>query len=83
MANEEGIQLYSGVWGRKYTLLTWKKTQQVLIKQTYHQQSHELATLSFITAGGNVELAYIPYQQAIQLTDYILYYLESRNESWM
>lgn len=83
MANDEGIQMYSGVWGRKYTLLTWKKIQQVEIRQSLHQASYGFATLKFITAGGKVGLPYIQYDKALQLTDQILYYVESRKEEWM
>lgn len=83
MANEEGIQMYSGVWGRRYTLLTWKKIQQVELKQSLYQRSHDLATLKFITAGGSVSLFYVPFDMAKQLTDRILYYVESRKDGWM
>ena len=83
LANEEGLQLYSGVWGRKFTLLTWKKVQQIQINQNLYQRAHNLATLHFITAGGNVELPYIKYATAKQLTDYALYEIESKYEEWM
>jgi putative membrane protein len=82
-ANEEGLQLYSGVWGRKYTLLTWKKVQQVQIDQNLYQRSHNLASIFFITAGGSVNIPYIQYNTARELADNILYLVESKNENWM
>jgi putative membrane protein len=75
--------MYSGVWGRRFTLLTWKKIQQVELQQSLYQRSHNMATLRFITAGGKVSLFYIKYELARQLTDRILYYVESRKEGWM
>jgi len=81
--NEEGLQLYSGVWGRKYSLLTWKKVQQVQIDQNIYQHSHQLASIIFITAGGSVEVPYIRYSTAKELTDYVLFLVESKKESWM
>jgi membrane protein YdbS with pleckstrin-like domain len=81
--NDEGLQLYSGVWGRKQTLLTWNKVQQVHMLQSPYQRSHQLASLTFITAGGHVHLPYIQLSSARQLADVVLYYVESRDESWM
>lgn len=81
--NEEGLQLYSGIWGRKYTLLTWKKVQQVKINQNLYQRSHRLASIIFITAGGSVEVPYIQYKTAQELVDTVLYLVESKNENWM
>jgi putative membrane protein len=81
--NEEGLQIYSGMWGRKFTLLTWKKVQQIQLNQNLYQRSHHLATINFITAGGNVELPYIKYDTAKQLADYVLYLVESKNGEWM
>jgi putative membrane protein len=81
--NDEGIQSYSGVWGRRYTLLTWKKVQQVELKQSIYQRARGLATLKFITAGGNVFLYYIRYETAKQLADQVLYFVESGEEKWM
>lgn len=80
--NEEGLQLYSGVWGRKYTLLTWKKVQQVQINQNLYQRSHQLASITFITAGGNVDVPYIQNKTAQELADNVLYLVESKNDSW-
>jgi membrane protein YdbS with pleckstrin-like domain len=57
--------------------------QQIQINQNLYQRAHNLATLHFITAGGNVELPYIKYATAKQLTDYALYEIESKNELWM
>jgi putative membrane protein len=81
--NDEGLQLHAGVWGRKHILLTWKKVQQVHLTQSPYQRSHELASLTFITAGGNVNLPYIKVNDANQLVDLCLFYVESREDSWM
>lgn len=80
---EEGIQIVSGAWGRKITLLNWKKIQQVHIHQGIYQRNHQLADLVFITAGGKVMLPYIQYATAIALADFVLYEVERKNEAWM
>ena len=81
--NTEGLQMYSGVWGRKYTLLTWKKVQQLQVDQSLYQRSHELADVTFKTAGGQVKLPFITLSTATYLADLSLYYVESRNDNWM
>lgn len=81
--NEEGLQMYSGAWGRKFTLLRWNKIQQVHLSQNLFQKSRAVASLHFITAGGEVELPYIPLQTARMLVDQSLYFVESKDEKWM
>lgn len=83
LANEEGIQLFSGVLGDNYTLLNWKKIQQVELSQSYYQRSKQLASLTFATAGGKVHLPYIKLSTARAITDQVLYLVESREEDWM
>jgi putative membrane protein len=83
MINDEGLQLYSGTWGRKYSLLTWNKIQQVHVHQNYYQQNHDLATIIFVTAGGRVIIPYIQLRIAIQLMNFALYNVESREANWM
>ncbi|MBK7559647.1 MAG: PH domain-containing protein [Chitinophagaceae bacterium] len=81
--NDEGIQLFSGVWGRKYSLLTWKKIQQVAVTQNPYQRTHQLANCIFFSVGGRVELPYIQLSTANYLANLSLYYVESRDEHWM
>lgn len=78
-----GIQLMSGVFGRKFTLLNWVKIQQIHLHQNFYQRKRRLATLVFITAGGKVSLPYIQLSNAILLVDQVLYEVESMDGSWM
>lgn len=81
--HETGIQLLSGVFGRKFTLLSWKKIQQVHIHQNFYQRNHGLADVIFITAGGKVTLPFISLSKAMELADHVLYEVESKKENWM
>lgn len=78
-----GLQLVSGAWGRKFTLLNWPKVQQVHIHQSPYQRRQQLATIVFLTAGGRVVLPYLKLSAATALADRVLYEVESRNEPWM
>jgi putative membrane protein len=81
--NDEGLQVYTGVWGRQFKLLTWKKVQQIQLNQSSYQKRNQLASIIFITAGGSLKLPYIKFEEAKYLANLSLYYVESRNENWM
>ena len=78
-----GLQVLSGAWGRKYTLLKWSKIQQVHIHQSPYQRRNGLANIIFLTAGGRVVLPYLSLSSATELVDMVLYEVESKNEAWM
>jgi putative membrane protein len=81
--NEAGIQLLSGFLGKKFTLLSWKKIQQVHIRQSLYQNNHQLADVIFLTAGGKVSLPYLSLPVARALVDHVLFDVESKEENWM
>ncbi len=82
-ANQEGLQVYKGVWGRRYSLLRWNKVQKITLSQSPYQRSHQLASVKFITAGGAVSVPYIKLETARELVDTALFLLESNDEKWM
>ena len=81
--NSAGMQIISGVFGRKFTLLNWNKVQQVHLNQTLYERRRQLATVVFVTAGGKVRLPYIQLGTASTLINHVLYEVESKEESWM
>lgn len=81
--NSEGLQMYSGVWGRKFTLLKWNKVQQLQVSQNLFQKSKKVASLVLVTAAGKVNLPYIEHQKAIEIADQVLYLIEKNNDPWM
>lgn len=80
---EMGIQMQSGVFGRKFSLLNWKKIQQVHLHQNLYQRNKGLASIVFVTAGGKLTLPYISLSMAHRLVDQVLYKVESKAENWM
>jgi putative membrane protein len=79
----EALQINKGKFGIHTILLKWIKVQQVQVQQSLYQQQHQLATLYFITAAGNVVLPYITLQEALAIENYVLYKVESSNEGWL
>ncbi|TAE09340.1 MAG: hypothetical protein EAZ95_16135 [Bacteroidetes bacterium] len=83
LAQEEGLTVFKGVWGKSYTLLQWQKIQDVSLSQTIYQRQKRLATLKFSTAGGEITLPYLPLATAEMLLNQTLYRIESRQEAWL
>jgi putative membrane protein len=81
--NDEGLEIASGVWGRKRLVLNWHKMQVVSISQGIYQRSHRLADLIIHTASGDVVLPYITLDEAQMLSDYAAYKAESSQKRWM
>lgn len=79
----EGIFTESGVFGKTYNCLRWQKVQSVALQQSWIQERIDYADLVFYTAGGKVVLPYIALRQARELSDYVLFHVESSQEMWM
>jgi putative membrane protein len=82
-ATAEAIWIEEGVWGKKGSLLPWYKVQAVRFRQTPYQRRYDLTTLQLITAGGKLELPFLPQSLAHEIADYALYAVESSNRAWM
>lgn len=78
--NGEVIHIQKGSYGTEDLLLLWQKIQMVSIKQSMYQRKKGLATVTLKTAGGEVNIPYIPIVTANQLADFALYKAET--ESW-
>lgn len=80
--DESGIQLRSGVWGRRYSVLAWKKIQHVEIRRSLYQKRKGLSNIIFYTAGGNLRIPFLNEADAALLSDRVLYYVERDRERW-
>ena len=82
-ATPEGLQLYKSTWGKGEAILNWKNIQYVQIRRSIYQRKKELATLFLHTAGGQFEIPYMKYDQALAISNYALFRTESSQETWM
>ena len=72
--------------GRVETHLTYLplfKVQNIKMKQTIFQQRRNVVNLVLQTASGKIRIPCIEKERAINLYNYILYKVESNNQSWM
>ncbi|MEM6319181.1 MAG: PH domain-containing protein [Bacteroidota bacterium] len=81
--HEEGILTEHGILGTEFTLLKWYKIQAVKTRQSIYQRRHDLADLYFYTAAGTVKIPYVPLEKARQITNFVLYRVETDERSWM
>jgi putative membrane protein len=79
----EGLQQYESTWGRAEAILNWKNIQYIQIRQSIYQRKKGLATLSLHTAGGQFQIPYITHEQALAISNYALFRIESTQENWM
>ncbi|NGZ88978.1 PH domain-containing protein [Psychroflexus maritimus] len=77
------IKIGGGSINTSTKYLALYKVQSVFIKRTIFQQFNAHADLVIYTASGREVINYLPYQQAIQIQNYILYRLERSSESWI
>jgi putative membrane protein len=59
------------------------KLQNIRIKQSVFQKRRSLASLQLYTAAGGEALIHIPYSEAFELYNCLLYCIESSNKKWM
>lgn len=78
-----GIYYSKGFLGQRAAILRWEKVQAITLNQSPFQQRRELASISFSTAGGTLELPYITLKQANRLQDFVLWKIETHKKSWM
>jgi putative membrane protein len=79
----EGLQYYKSTWGKAEAILNWKNIQYVRVRQSIYQRRKGLATIILNTAGGGFEIPYLTYNQAIDISNYALYRIESSQQNWM
>jgi len=83
LAQEDGLVIFKGVWGKSYTLLKWQKIQQASFTQNLYQRRQGLASITFVTAGGQASIPYLPLTTAQMLVNQTFYRIESKQETWL
>ena len=73
----------SGVFGHQYKMMELFKVQAVRVRQSWYQHRHGLATIVLYSASGDIKFPYIPLEKATQMSNYLLYRIESDQRSWM
>ena len=81
--NHSTLYITRGMLDDDYALLPLSKVQNVIISQAPYQVRKDLANVDVHTASGSISIPYIPVELAEQLSDYLLYKVESSKEDWM
>lgn len=72
----DALQIRKGHLGQAELILRWDMIQSVTLQQSIYQQGRGLATVHLHTAGGTVDIPYIPIAEAREIMNYALYMIE-------
>ncbi len=81
--NEDLIILERGYIFPKRFIFNFYKLQNVALGQTFFQKPRKIMHLHLHTAAGDLRMPHIPQATAEALFTYILYKIETSNQSWM
>ena len=81
--SQEVLYIKGGTYGDESNLIKLHKIQSLEIHQSPYQFRHDLASLSIYTASGSNKIPYISLARAKELSDLLLFKVESSTKSWM
>ncbi|MFK7971355.1 MAG: PH domain-containing protein [Bacteroidia bacterium] len=81
--NNEILAVERGVFTRSRDVLAYYKIQAVTLRQSPYQRRKQLGSLTLHTAGGDLQMPFLPLAHAVALEDYFLYVVESDQRPWM
>ncbi|MEM1217524.1 MAG: PH domain-containing protein [Bacteroidota bacterium] len=81
--SEIGVEAHYGLLTRHRYLLHWRHLQSTKVRQSFIQKRLDVADLLLYTAAGTLHIPYLPVEKAKAIRDFILYRVESSQESWM
>jgi putative membrane protein len=80
---ESYLQLGRGILTMRRDRIFIHKLQGMRVHQTPYQVRKDLANVELHTAAGNLSIPYITLDDAHQLSNYLLYKVESSRKAWM
>lgn len=81
--DDETLTVRKQILIEKKATLQLERVQAVEQNRSWYQRARGLCTLTIETAGGSVDLPFIPDETANQLTNYLLYKSETAKLDWM
>lgn len=81
--DQETIQLCRGIITNTWDRLFLYKLQGVQLSQTPYQHRHQIANLHLSSAAGELSIPYLKLSDAILLSNFLLYKIESSRRPWM
>ena len=81
--SENILRIQYGLFSHQNKMMLLHKVQGIKLSQSPYQKRNNLAALELYSAGRNFTINYLSYELALQLQNYILYKVESHNDTWM
>lgn len=82
-AFEDVVLVRKGIFGEEKILMQWHRIQAVRLNQSIYQRKHRLASITFLSAGGNISVPYIPLEYARSMVNFALFKTEGSDRAWM
>lgn len=83
IVNDRFLEIHRGVFSRKTWVMEYPKLQGTSIKSNPFEERRGLKTLVFHSAAGTVQFPYMKREDAVHLSNLILYRVELLREDWM
>lgn len=81
--SEDFLVKCSGIWVKKKQYLEIYKLQSVSVSQPVWYKKRKLVSITFHSAGGDIEYPLVNEDEVLPLMNYILYKIEVTSKSWM
>ncbi len=81
--DDDHIWIKGGFIDGKYALLPTYKIQAIKLLQSPFQRRNSLCNINFVTAAGQIGVAYIPYTEGKYMLDRYIYEVELNSKTWM
>ncbi|MEM7280983.1 MAG: PH domain-containing protein [Pseudomonadota bacterium] len=83
LSNDRYAFVRKGLFGEQHTIFELRRAQRVSLSQSPYQRRKQLASLTVYLASETIHLPFIPYDDAQNLQNQILYLSESDRLAWI
>lgn len=81
--SDELVKIGSGIIGTQTTYLEIYKIQSIRVSQSLFQKRRNLSSLTIYTASGSLKIKYLEAHHVRELTNFLMYKIESSHQEWI
>lgn len=81
--SDELVKIGSGIIGTQTTYLEIYKIQSIRVSQSLFQKRRNLSSLTIYTASGSLKIKYLEAHHVRELTNFLMYKIESSDQEWI
>ncbi|MDN6310303.1 MAG: PH domain-containing protein [Psychroflexus sp.] len=81
--SDELVKIGSGIIGTQTTYLEIYKIQSIRVSQSIFQKRRNLSSFTIYTASGSLKIKYLEVDHVHELTNFLMYKIESSDHEWI